>query len=252
VGKVTASLDTSHYKGHVAKTVTVTTDEPGAHPVVLQLAADVVTVVDVLPGEVTFLRGTAGEPLHADVTVAATSGEAFDVLTVDADPSVHATVTPAAPVAHRGTPKKPRPVATGASRYTISVKPTEKAPIGQSMAKVMLTTTLAKAEKVPISVALSLTGPVQVVPVRLLVQPAAPVLHARISRRDGPKLRILGIESSDPDFSVTQTTVAAGREYDLAVRYTGKPGRGPVDARITVRTNEPRQAAVVIPVSGRI
>src|SRR5262249_18562393 len=149
-------------------------------------------------------------------------------------------------------PKKPRLCAPGASRYTISVKPTEKAPIGQSMAKVVLTTTLAKAEKVPISVALSLTGPVQVVPVRLLVQPAAPVLHARISRRDGPKLRILGIESSDPDFSVTQTTVAAGREDDLAVRYTGKPGRGPADGRITVRTNEPRQAAVVIPVSGRI
>jgi hypothetical protein len=82
-------------------------------------------------------------------------------------------------------------------------------------------------------------GQVQVVPPQLVVQPGpeAPVLHVKISKPRGGTMKILGVASSDPEFKATTTAVAKGREYDLAVRYAGKPGRGPVNARITVQTD---------------
>ena len=40
--------------------------------------------------------------------------------------------------------------------------------------------------------------------------------------------------------------------YDLTIQYTGKPGRGRLNATITVKTNEPTQSSIVIPVAGKI
>ena len=51
---------------------------------------------------------------------------------------------------------------------------------------------------------------------------------------------------------MTTTALEEGHEYDLAVMYTGKPGRGPVNSRLTLRTNEPRQGTIVIPLTGRL
>jgi len=93
-----------------------------------------------------------------------------------------------------------------------------------------------------------------VTPLQLVVRPGAdaPVLHVKISKARGAGLKILGVQSSDPEFVATTTAVARGREYDVAIRYTGKPGRGPVSSRITVKTNEPQQGAIVIPLTGQI
>ena len=77
-------------------------------------------------------------------------------------------------------------------------------------------------------------------------------LHATIRKPTGAALKILGVQSSDPEVTAATTAVAEGREYDLAVSYTGQPGRGPVDARVTVRTDAPGQGAIVIPVTGAL
>jgi len=256
VGKVTASLDTSHYKGVITKSVRVTTGDPATRPVSLLLKAEIVTVIDVAPNDTPLLRATVGEPKPTELTVSATDGKAFDVLAVQADPSVEVTVRPDA--ATRAAGRKGRrahghPVAAGSSRYRVTITPTQKAPVGQSVANVVLTTNRPKAETVRIRPLLLVLGPVQVVPPQLSVRPGPePVLHARITKPGGDRLEILGVESSDPEFAAPTTPVAEGHDYDLTVRYTGKPGRGPVSSSITVRTNEPQQGTIVIPLTGQL
>jgi len=257
VGKVTASLDTSRYKGPITKSVQVTTGDPGARPVVLLLKAEIVGLIDVAPTDTPVLRTTAGEPTPTELTVSAGDGKAFDILAVKADPSVRVTVRPDPPAhaAGRAVPRAHgRPVAAGSRRYLVTITPTPRAPVGSSVANVTLSTNRPKAEAVPIRAILFVAGQVQVTPPQLVVRPGpeAPVLHVKITKPRGGKLKILGVASSDPEFRATTTAVAEGREYDLAVRYTGKPGRGPVSSRITVKTNEPQQGAIVIPLTGQI
>jgi hypothetical protein len=150
VGKVTASLDTSHYRGPVRKGVQVTTNDPTAGVVVLELRAEVTSVIDVAPTDSPVLRTPAG-PRSAELTVSASDGKPFDILTVVADPSVKVTVRPA-PDGKRGAPKRAKggPVAAGSSRYLVTLTPTDAAPAVQSVANVTLTTSLEKARTVPI------------------------------------------------------------------------------------------------------
>jgi hypothetical protein len=196
----------------------------------------------------------AGEEKPTEITVSATDDRRFDVLAVQADPLLAVTVRPGGDVAPGKAKPGRRAGATGSSRYVVTIAPKPDVPIGQAVREVTLATNLPRAEKIPIRVVLAVAAPVQVVPERLVVQPAveAPVVHARISKRDGGGLEILGVASSDPDFVATVTPIDGGRAYDVAVRYTGRPGRGPVDVRITAKTNQRRQTAVVIPLQGRI
>lgn len=255
MGKVSASLETSHYRGVVKKTVTVTSNDPETASVVLALQADVVTAVEVTPSDTPVIRMGVGEPKPAEITVAALDGRRFAVLAVQADPMLGVTVRPA-PGARVKTPRRrgPQAVASGTNRYLVTITPRADLPVGQASAKLTLTTDLPKGTTVPIRAVIFVTGAVRVVPSRLTVRPAPtpPVLHVRISKVEGDALEIRGVESDDVAFSATLGTIAEGREYDVTVRYTGPPGRGAVDSRIVVKTNDPKQGSIVIPVTGRL
>jgi len=260
VGKVTASLDTSHYKGPLTKSVTVRTTEPGSAPVVLLLKADVTTIVDVTPTDTPTLRMSVRDPKPMELTVAAADGQPFDVLAVEGDGKLDVSIAPAPGAA----PPKPKrrakqgagkpPVAAGATRYVVRLTPKADAPIGYSAATVNLTTTVKGAETVPIRAQVFVAGRVQVTPSYLPLRPAAEplVLHVKVQATKGDGLRILGVDSTDPDFTAVATPVQPGREYDVAIRYGGKPGRGRVAARIAVRTNEPGQESIVVPLEGQL
>ena len=254
MGKVTASLDTSHYKGAITKTVTVTTADPGSTPVVLQLRAEIMTSFDVTPSETPLIRMIAGELKPTELTLSAVDARPFAVLSVQADPAVAVNVRPSPGAPTGEAAARPGAVAAGSSRYVVTITPKPDVPAGEQVQNVTLTTDRAKEKTVLIRAVLVVLARLRIAPERLLVEPGAepPVLHVRIRKRAGDGLTILGVASSDADFSATLSTIEDGREYDVAVRYTGRPGRGPVDARITAQTNEPGQTAIVIPLTGRI
>jgi len=249
-GKVSASLDTSHYKGPIVKSVSVYAREAGLQPVVLQLTAEIVTELDVVPTDSPVMRMTRGDPKPTELTVSAPDGRPFTIVALQADPPVAVTVAP--PPDAPPAPKKKRAakvVAAGASRYRVSILPKADLPVGQTIANVTLTTDRPKAEHVAIRAVIAVVGAVQVVPDRLVLHGAnatAPV-HGRLTKATGGPLKILGVESSDADVTATTTPVREGREYDLTFRYGGQPGRT-LDARVTVRTDDPEQPAVVVPI----
>jgi len=251
VGKVTASVDTSHYRGPIAKAIRVSTT-PASEPINLELKAEIVAVIDVVPTDTPVVRTTAGEPSTTELTLSASDGQPFDVLEMQADPTVAVAIKAAPGTRPRRAKKKV--VGGGSPRYVLTITSRPDLPTGQSLANVTLTTDRAKAEKIPIHVAVLVMPSVQVAPPRLVLQNGADggVLHAKIRKPSGAPLKILGVQSSDPELAATTTAVTEGREYDLAVTYPGRPGRGPLDARVTVRTDAPGQGAIVIPVTGAL
>jgi hypothetical protein len=249
-GKVSASLDTSHYKGPIVKSVTVQPREPSGAPVVLQLKAEIVTEIDVAPSETPVVRMTRGDPKPTELTVSASDGRPFTVVALQADPSVAVTVAP--PAGATPAPKKKRAakvIAAGESRYRVSIVPKADLPVGQTIANVTLTTDRPKAERVAIRTVIAVVGAVQVVPERLFFHGAGASLpvHARLTKRTGVPLKILGVDSSNADVTATTSPMSEGREYDLTFRYGGQPGRT-LDARVTFRTDDPEQPAVVVPI----
>src|SRR5439155_998035 len=83
------------------------------------------------------------------VTVTSTDGRAFDVLAVKADPSLTVSVKPAAD--HNGARRTANggTVASGASRYMVTITPKADVPVGRSLATVTLTTNHPDGESVP-------------------------------------------------------------------------------------------------------
>jgi len=253
VGKVTASLDTTHYKGPISKGITVTTNDGSKTPVVLQLKVEVVTAIDVQPNDTISVAGKVGALKPAAVTVSSTDGRAFDVLAVKADPSLTVSVKPAAD--HNGARRTANggTVASGASRYMVTITPKADVPVGRSLATVTLTTNHPDGESVPVHVSLVVSGDVRVSPETLVLTPLGTTAnHVTISKAQGEALRILGVESSDPELVADVRTVAKGRQYDISVKYVGKPNRGVLRWSITVKTNERHQRSIVIPVVGAV
>src|SRR5439155_481653 len=88
-----------------------------------------VTRAAVAPSNTPVLRTTAGEPKPTELTVSAADGKAFDILAVQADPSVRVAVRPdpPPPAARHPAPRAHgRPVAAGSSRYVVTITPTPK------------------------------------------------------------------------------------------------------------------------------
>ena len=257
VGKVTASLDTAHYRGAISKTIQVATSDPQARQILLELKAQVASPIDVAPSDTPLVTTGFGEAKPTELTLSATDGKPFDILAVQANPSVHVSVrgAPAAgPPGPAAATSNGSPVAGGSSRYRVTLTPGRDVPVGRSLATVTLTTSLEKEPTVLIHAILVVTGQLEVVPDQLWLEPGstATPLHVRIRRLSGVGLKVLAVGSSDPDFSATATATAKGREYDIVVRYRGKPGRGPVSSRVTVTTNQPGQRAIIIPLAGQI
>jgi hypothetical protein len=242
VGKVTASLETPHYRGPVSKSVAV---RAGGSSVLLLLKADVVSPIEVQPSETAVLRTVVGQPKTTELTVASIDGNPFEVLRVNADPRL---VVKVGPPSDAGAPA-PGGKTAARSRYLLTISSKPDAPVGSSDVNLTLTTNLPKAAQVPIRVALTVTGRVRVTPTQLVVEAKEPA-RARITKLTGDGLDILGVESQDSDFATTASPIKPGVEYDLNVRYVGKPGRGLVRSQVTVKTNEPGQADIAVPLIG--
>jgi hypothetical protein len=250
-------MDTARFRGAITKTVRVTANDPARTVVTLELRAQVMTAIDVLPTDNPVLRTAVGESRTIDLMLQATDQQPFTVLGLRKDPTVAVTVESAAggptapPPAARG---RSKPVAAGSSRYRVRITPKAGASVGQSIVRVTLKTDRKKAEKIAIRAIVTVVGPVQVLPQQIIVKPSAEPFSATVLIRKptGDALRILGVETADRDFTATLTPIKEGRDYSVVVRYAGKTNRGMVRSSLTVRTSEPAQPAIVIPIVGAL
>src|SRR5262245_25548878 len=184
----------------------VTAVGQGLPPVQLELRADVFALIDVSPTEQPMFNMTAGDATPMDLVVSASDGKPFDILAVHGDPNFDTSIRPDPP-----SKKKPKngAVASGSSRYVVTLTPHQDSPVGQRIAAIALTTDRPKAETVNIRPFLVVAGRVQVTPQQLVVRPGPepPVLHVRLRKTAGDGLKITDVTSSDPDFTTAITSI---------------------------------------------
>lgn len=252
MGKIRAAFDTSHYGGRVAKSVRVITNDPAAAGLALTLSAEIVRAIAVSPSDTVTFAGRPEQIAPRELILSATDAKPFEVTGLDVDTRLDARIAPAPgePAAKPVARELPAPLAAGSSRYLLTVAAKPDAPAGRGMAAVIVKTSHPKAASVPVRVSLAVVGPIAVTPERVVLQPQATSQHVKLLRPDGPPLAILGVTSSDPDVTATTTAVREGREYDVAITFGGAVHR-PVNARVTLRTNEPRQREILILVLGQ-
>ena len=239
-GTVTATVDTVNYRGRIAKSVRIASDDPANGSIGLTIKAEIIPALAITPTDSPVLRGVSTELKPVELALASNDGQPFDVLRADADPvlMVHVAPDPAA------TPPK--------TRYLISVGVRGDVHAGRSGPIVTIVTSHPHAPPLTVRVNLDVTAAVAVEPKGVLLRASSPDegRHVRITKTSGP-LAILGVEPSDPGLVATITPVTPDHVYDLAVRYGGAPPHGVIHGHLTVHTDDPGQPAIDVSVTVR-
>lgn len=267
-GKLTASMNTDNFKGPVTKSVTLTTNDPANARVVLEIKANITVPIDILPMDSISLTAKLGEVKTQELTIKSGDGKAFDVVSVKDVPGLVAKIEPIVEAGAKAPAAKAGTLAAGSSSYKLTVSTKPDAAVGRTFQSLEIATSHPKAPSLKVNVSLLVQGEVEVVPERVYLQGAppaaapasgqpAPAVAApmaqtvKIRKTAGSPLKIDGVSSSDPDFATSLKTITEGREYDLEIKYTGKPGRGMVSGQVTLKTNEPKQPTLTVPVAAR-
>ena len=217
MGKVTASIHTTNFKGDIAKSVTVTTNDPDQSHFVLQLKAKIMVPIDVQPMDTVSLDGKPGGIKPTELTVTSAGSEPFDIVSAESnDAHYSATVVanletePGKPAPKASKPKAGT-LASGSKSYKVTVNVANDVPIGRGSAQITLKTTHPKAAEVPIRIFSNIRGNVDVIPERVTLRlgatapDAAKSQHVAIRKTEGDALKILSVESSNPSIKTTLT-----------------------------------------------
>jgi hypothetical protein len=255
-GKVTASVDTSHFKGKVTKSVTVTTNDPAMPRTSLSISADISVPIDVQPSETAMFQGRAEALEPVVLTVLSTDGTAFDI--VSATPSDAAMKVAVGPVAgETAGAAKSGTLGSGAKKYAVTVTAPKTLKVGTSSGTIAVKTTHPKSPDLTLRFYANVSGNIQIQPERVMMSPApgsaSTTQHVIVRRAPGvtSPLDVTKATSSDPRVAVEVETKTKGEEYDLAVTYQGEPVGSVPLVNLTVETNDALQPTLTIPVHVR-
>jgi hypothetical protein len=244
VGKIEAQIRTEGFRGRIGKTIDVTTNDPQQPRISLQLSADVLSVVNLLP---------ASQPPLALKDDAPTVRE-LQVQLRDTEPVELKGVTCSVPYATaRAEPVEGGSGNTRTYRVTLTVQP--DAPIGRTPLSVTLFTTSKRepqasfgflCEKgilaLPLGVYLGAIGPRTPLPVTQIVT---------LMRREGT-FHVRKVESSDPRVEARAEMEQEGTQYRLTLTCRGGGTPGVFSAKIRVETDDARQPRIEISVVGSV
>jgi hypothetical protein len=234
VGYVTASLDTSEMKGPVSKPVTVVTNDPLRPRIDLELRADVLASVSILPGDIVYMRLRDGtwdgralirkDPTEAgalEVSDIRTSADWLDVSVARLDqPAPRRAGIPA------GVP----------GDWVVDLRFSGGAPVfGEQSETVTFATGLPREPRARLVVIASIASPVHLSTESLTLRPqsdgrAAGTVAVSVRRGLDPALLAAEAQPSTLDVQLTST---GERMFDVrVVAPPGGRGSGHVDFRV--------------------
>lgn len=244
-GKVEAALDTTHTHGRVTKAVRVTTDDATLPQLVLSISVEAVRLVEVSPSDRPLLRGAIGAVPPTDLIVTAPKESRFEVVRVEDDEKLRATLTR---LPSDATPPADATAGGGPRSYRVTLTPAATLEPGTYHPTLTLITNVAKADRVPLTPTVVVTGPLTVEPQALQLRAGEPARQIRVTTsRPSTPFHVLGAQASNPGFTAVVTTVADGRTYDVGVTYRGStPGDRPLSSILKISTDEPSQPLLLV------
>ena len=249
-GEIVASMDTSKYKGRLAKAVRVTTNDPNQRTVQLTLIAEVRTWLEVLPSWSASLTADLGQGARSTLYLKSPDPE-------------HPLVAPSASVNGDWLQAKVEAVEPGSEDagkgdYRLLVELLPTAPAGPSSATIQIS---SAGRQVELPVVARVHGPIAVIPsaLNLIGQPEGSGRPDRLSgiltlqaRPDQPEFRIESIHSDDERLMLESITDPDPRRHRIAARWSEKENKGDFQGTIRIETDHPTMKAIEIPFRVRI
>lgn len=171
-GKVMASVKTEHFRGPIAKAVTVTTDDPVRPVVELQIQANVVGSVNVLPRAGLALPTAPEGDYVAKILLRKDETEKGDLAVTDVVSSVPWLMARARKVRAVEPAAGDLPEALPGD-YVLEVSVGDDAPKSQAAHTVTFKTGLPREPEVTVPISVSLLNPLRLQPWRLYLEPAS-------------------------------------------------------------------------------
>jgi len=223
VGKISATVKTEGARGHIEKSITVTSNDDARGPVNLRLRADIVGSVEFLPRAGLLFPAGAQWDWSAKLLVRKDEGEKGELKISDVTASVPWIKATAKPVT------EPLPAAEGVPMafpgdWLLNVEVTDEAPKVQGAFDVKFKTGLTREPEAKLPISVVLQHPMRAVPSSLMLQ--APPAGGEVSGTVTVALRP-GLDKETPTATVSAEAFSVKLEpaghRKFAARVTWRP-----------------------------
>jgi len=249
-GEIVATMETSKYRGRMAKAINVISSDPDQASTKLTLRADVHSWMEVLPRWSANLTSDLGQGAQQilylknpdqDVPLPQPTAES-------STDQVTATV--------EKIPADSEEAAKGDYRLVVKLSP--EAPAGPLSGKIKLT---SAGRSVYLTVAGRVHGPISVLPARLnlIGQPAGSGRPSRLSgtitlvtRPGQPEFRIQAVQSDDERLLLEPIPDPDTRRHRITARWTAREVKGDFQGTILITTDHPTMPEIQVPFRVRI
>jgi hypothetical protein len=250
-GQIEASVDTTHYTGHISKSLTVKTNDPEHGMASLEMSADVRAFVDLLPGwKATFVtdKGKAAQQVlylkNLDTT------EPLDVVGATSDNShVKPTITR----------MHPGEADAGKGDFRVVLDLDAETPIGPVTGAVTVTTTHKRQRTLEIALDGRVNGPISYFPYQVVMykdrsgrEPRLTGMIVLQTRPGEPPIKPGKIETGDPRLAVEKLTDPATGMLRLGLTWTAPEAKGVVEGKVRIETGLEAMPLVEVPYQVRI
>lgn len=249
-GKIHAVVDTSTFNGAIAKGVTVFTNDVDTPQIELTVKAKVQPFLAVKPGYARYLT-VQGEPLEGDIpqTIWATDGAPFDVVKVDSPyPFLKTSFREAKP-------EERLPEAEG-KQWKIEMLLANDARVGPLAEYVTVHTTHPKQKIVQIPVSgfvrpvMAVTPPVADFGRVELKEPLNRSLNVRNFASE--KINVTAVEGAPKGIEAKLEPLEDGREYQVRLTLSPELPKGPLNSKISIRTDSPKIPVIEVELKGTV
>jgi len=247
-GKVHAVLDTSSFKGGIAKGITVLTDDPQNPRLELTMKAMVEPLIHVQPGYARFIQPQLSEPGTVEQRIFTATFDDLRILDVES-PYPFVTVT------HQLAPEDARHEEGVGPQYVLTVTlDYMKAPIGSLADFIVVETNHPRQPELRIPVSGFVRPMVAFTPSEANFGEIAseqPLRRTMVMKNYAREpLEVTAAETTVEGVAVEVESIEEGREWDIHLTVEPSLVRGDFSGTIRLRTDHPKKPLIEIPLRG--
>ncbi len=243
-GKISLSLDGTRVHGEFTKTATVHSNDPDHPELVLTIAGNKVSFLNIVPDGVVYLQGRYEEEISKDITITSNEKQPdFKVTgaTSDIDDKITYDVKPGATK----------------GEFVLHVEKKPDLPISSSYGTITVKTNSEKAPETKIQVQVMTKGNITVSPSSVNFgnvtfgakdKNATPVTRTiMIIKNSGDGLDVKDVQVDNPNFKAVVAPVTPGKQFKVEVTFSPPLKRSPSQretGELIINTNDPREPSV--------
>jgi len=235
-GQIKIELDTSKFNGHVAKGVTVTSNDPNNPILQLSVTANIEVELEVIPQPEIWFNQL--QPNTA-------TNQTVEIKSMMTDPLVVEKVESSVPWLTAAV------VASTSNSAQIEVSTKPPLASGMQTGKITAHTTYKKFKDVVITVTAQVPATITAIPSRVmfLQNQGGDAVEASVlvSRNDGKDFHIKSVDTKSALITSALTTNTPGRSYRVHLTYLPKGNEKPASNKVEIQTDEPEWPKLEIP-----